>query len=357
MKDKKINFLSLAFTFAGCFLGAGYVSGQELWQFFGSFGVKGLAGVAGAVLMLAVMGIMLIRVAGMKQTGEMDSVVSVTGRPAGKMIFSITEIFFLFGIAVVMTAGAGSLLGSIFGIPERAGNVIFALIVAGISLAGLRGMVSAFSVSVPLMAVISLGVFVYLYAFAPERNFDMGTVTNTNPLISNIFISAPVFASYNLFASIGILTPIEKHIGSRKTLYAGIALGSVLLTVIAYAVLLSMAMDSASVTEELPMLRVAADVSPVLRYVFAVLLFAGMLGTAVSSVFAIIEYIREKLRPGKHFTAGAVFSVSVLMTAASLAGFSTLVSTVYPVCGYLGFAGIILIIVNYITRTVRQHEK
>ena len=33
-------------------LGAGYVSGQELWQFFGSFGAKGVAGLLVAVALL-----------------------------------------------------------------------------------------------------------------------------------------------------------------------------------------------------------------------------------------------------------------------------------------------------------------
>ena len=32
---KRISLLRLGVVFAGCFLGAGYVSGQELWQFFG----------------------------------------------------------------------------------------------------------------------------------------------------------------------------------------------------------------------------------------------------------------------------------------------------------------------------------
>ena len=42
---QKIGTLRLALTFAGCFLGAGYVSGQELWQYFGAFGARGLLGV------------------------------------------------------------------------------------------------------------------------------------------------------------------------------------------------------------------------------------------------------------------------------------------------------------------------
>ena len=38
--SQKIGTLRLALTFAGCFLGAGYVSGQELWQYFGAFGAS-----------------------------------------------------------------------------------------------------------------------------------------------------------------------------------------------------------------------------------------------------------------------------------------------------------------------------
>ena len=34
----------LAITYVGVFLGAGFVSGQELWQFFACFGPAGFAG-------------------------------------------------------------------------------------------------------------------------------------------------------------------------------------------------------------------------------------------------------------------------------------------------------------------------
>ena len=41
---KKISWVQLCFTFVGVFLGAGFVSGQELWKFFACFGAAGLAG-------------------------------------------------------------------------------------------------------------------------------------------------------------------------------------------------------------------------------------------------------------------------------------------------------------------------
>ena len=51
---KKISWVQLCFTFVGVFLGAGFVSGQELWKFFSCFGAAGLAGfLVSAVIMTA----------------------------------------------------------------------------------------------------------------------------------------------------------------------------------------------------------------------------------------------------------------------------------------------------------------
>ena len=36
--EQTISARQLGAAFSGCFLGAGYVSGREMWQFFGRFG-------------------------------------------------------------------------------------------------------------------------------------------------------------------------------------------------------------------------------------------------------------------------------------------------------------------------------
>lgn len=65
---KKISWVQLCFTFVGVFLGAGFVSGQELWKFFACFGAAGLAGfLVSAVIMTAAHGALLGLV---RSTGE-----------------------------------------------------------------------------------------------------------------------------------------------------------------------------------------------------------------------------------------------------------------------------------------------
>ena len=53
---KQIKTFSLAFTYVGCFLGAGFISGQELWQFFGAFGNWGYVGFVLAALRWLLLG-------------------------------------------------------------------------------------------------------------------------------------------------------------------------------------------------------------------------------------------------------------------------------------------------------------
>lgn len=65
---KKISASAMCFTFTGCFLGAGYVSGQELYQFFGAFGAAGIVGLFIAVALLGVFNVMLVSI--VKSTGD-----------------------------------------------------------------------------------------------------------------------------------------------------------------------------------------------------------------------------------------------------------------------------------------------
>lgn len=84
---KKLNLFSLGFTYAGCFLGAGYVSGQELWQFFGAFGIKGIYGLLLTVLIQLIFGVLLIRLVHKTNIYEMDRIAVKKDIPAVRAVF------------------------------------------------------------------------------------------------------------------------------------------------------------------------------------------------------------------------------------------------------------------------------
>ena len=107
--------MQLAFSYAGFYLGAGYLSGQELWQFFGVYGNRGILGMILAVLSLALLGMLLFAVAKSAGTEEFDRAIIRFYSPAALRTFAMLEMFFTFAVFVVMSAGGGALFALVSG--------------------------------------------------------------------------------------------------------------------------------------------------------------------------------------------------------------------------------------------------
>ncbi len=343
---KKINSLGLCFSFAGCFLGAGYVSGQELMQFFSSFGKMGYIGLFLAIMLQVLFGIVLIRLATKTGIFEMDRIVIPWENKALRSIFGILQAVLLFCIFVIMSAGTGALFEQVFGLPFFTGALILCVITALFAIKGVGAMVGVFSSFVPILVAVTVGISAFVLG---KNGFPQipSAQSVENPLLSNWIVSALTFVSYNIFGSIGIITLLGKSVKKKSTVYSGVTLGGVMLLVIAMGILLSIGTFSQSGESELPMLYVARKLSPVLGYVYAFLLFGGMLGTSVSCTVAFENFVSMKSEKASQKRVLVVILACVLCFFLSLAGFSDLIGFIYPVFGYLGFAALVLIIVNY----------
>lgn len=343
---KKIGFGKLGLAFAGSFLGAGYVSGQELWQFFGSFGAKGIAGLCIAVAVLFLMGVMMTRLNQLTGFADADKLVVCWNAAPLRIAVVALESVFLFGVVVIMTAGVGALANQLFGLPLWIGSLAFVIVVAAVSLAGLSGMVSAFSLTVPILAGVTL-LFGVLSVIKGGFCIPHGSSDGSNPLMSSWLIAAIAFACYNVFGSIAIVAPLGGHIKSKSHTYWGIGLGAALLFTIAVSVLLSMGAFPEAADAELPMLALASSLNEYLGYIYALLLLLAMFGTALSSLVAFTNLLclkSSKLEKGR---VSFVIVCAALVFCGSLFGFGDLIGVVYPIFGYLSSVFIILMAVHY----------
>lgn len=152
----EMKTLPLAFTYVGVFLGAGFVSGPELWQFFGAFGNWGYVGFLLAAVLFTLFGILLVRLTQVAHTDEMDRLLVPWNIPWLRGASGIVAAAFLFGVVVIMAAGSGALLEQMTGLPTWIGNALFMLAVALVALLGVTGMVSAFSALIPVLVLATL---------------------------------------------------------------------------------------------------------------------------------------------------------------------------------------------------------
>ena len=95
---KEIKSRQLAFTYAGCFIGAGFLSGQELWQFYGSFGRFGALGLVLAIMLQAGLGYICISLAQKKQVKEFEKLIVEKDNKPLRWFFVGLELLIVFFI-------------------------------------------------------------------------------------------------------------------------------------------------------------------------------------------------------------------------------------------------------------------
>ena len=347
MEEKKWNAGSIGLTFAGSFLGAGYVSGQELWQFFGSFGGGGLLGVLAAMALLAVFGLALMYIISRTGIAEMDAVLVPWERLAWlRKLSSALQLILLFGVIAIMYAGGGALLEQLFSLPTWLGRTLMAVLVTLVALRGLRGAVGAFSLIVPVIVALTLlfgGMALARYGVSLPA---FGAAQGSNPLMRSAAFGAVTFAFYNFFGSVGILAPLGEAASSGKAARRGVLLGTALLLLIAYSVLLAVMAVPETADAELPMLALAYGLSRPLGYVYGILLLLCMYGSALSMTVAITTYASARSERVEKRRGWFILALGALGYAASSVGFGDLISVVYPVFGYCSSVFIVCLLVH-----------
>lgn len=338
----------LAWIFAGCFLGAGFVSGQELWQFFGCFGRWALPALLLSILLLSGLGIILLRLAQCTGIEELDCIVIRQGIPWLRNLATALQIVFLLGIVTIMIAATGALISQLTGLPAWIGGLAMTVLVVVVAGFGLQGIIRVFSALVPIIVTATLVMGIVAVRQFGIDTFQLSTEGSSNPLLPNWFVAALTYTAYNFFGTIGILTPFGKRISSRKTVFSGVLLGGLALLVIACSILAALCVHPTAIDAELPMLALSFTINVPLGYVYGSLLLFGLFGTSCSCLVAVLTFLGIRFSAfAVHKTAGTVV-LALLAFAASLTGFGNLVSTVYPVFGYVSVLFLVGIVSHFL---------
>ena len=337
-QEKHLSAWQIGAVYIGTVVGAGFASGQEILQFFGYFGLWGIAGLAVAVWLFGVLGAKVMLLAGrMGGSSYRPLIDAVGGQRLGPLLnFVIT--FFLFGILVAMVAGTGAAFKQEFGLPHSLGLGLMAGLSGLTVVAGLGRVIDAISLVAPFLIIAVLGVSFYVLLAAPV---DLAWSAPEEATLPGWPLSALAYVSYNLTLALPILAPMGS-LAAPPTLKKGAFLGALGLGLSALAILLAIISEAPAVTKaEIPMLAIAAKVSPAVRRLYAFILVAEVYTTAIGSLYGFVSRLAS---PRRHlFKALAVLVAAAAFLAGHL-GFAKIVATVYPAMGIAGFLFLFLLI-------------
>lgn len=345
---RKIGIFSMAASFIGSMIGAGFVSGQELWLYFGSYGKSGFFGLFVSVFLLSAVTMLVFRIAVRTGAASPDTVLFSPGCPAVlRKVFGAVFLLFYFCVTTVMLAGVSALGVQLLGMPRYLGGLIAAILIMAVTYFGLRGMTIVFDFCIPVLVVSTI-----LISLIRLRSAGLSPVvfpeirTGTGLLRGNYLSSAVNYASYNIFASIGILSPLAPFLKSERSACIGSAAGGIFLALIAGFILLALCSSPESIAADLPMMDLAIRMGSIFAVSYGILLFLGMFGSGMSTLVAMNSFLQNRFPFLNSHRLSLLLVTGTASYLLSLCGFTDLVGTVYPVMGYVGFASVFLVILR-----------
>lgn len=327
--------LQMGSAFIGIMVGAGFASGQEILQYFTSFGQMGLLAAVISTLLFAFLGMNLMKLGSITQTtSHKDVVYRISGKYLGK-IMDFIIILTLFGVSVVMIAGAGAIFSQQFGLKAPHGSTVMAGIVILTVLLNVQKIITLIGAVTPFLILAIVLIFIYSITTVDMSISELHGVAIKQPTsMTNWFFSAINYVSYNIVAGAAMIivmggTEKNEKVAAYGGLIGGFGLG--MLIILSYvAIFINIDLVAGY---DMPLLKIVDNIHPTLGISMSIILFAMIYNTAVGSLFSFSARFVKTNTP--NFKVHVILTGIIVYVSSSI-GFTKLVTLFYPIVGYLG---------------------
>ena len=286
----KRGSLAVAWGYMGAVIGAGFASGQELVQFFVSYGSLGSRGVILAGCLFALFGGLLLFWVNVHQLDNYQSALkSLFGKRCSIIVDSLLALFLFLGICTMLSA-SGAVFYEHINQSKTTGVLLAYFGVLFFLFTGRRGMVSSYNLLVPikfLLLLIVAGYAAIIGGVVTPSNAIPGHLVN--PYVGNWTLASVLYVAYNFSLAMVVLVEYQPittfRDGVKGAFIGGLMLGLVAL-VCYYALLPCMPVI---IHYEIPMLYVAGAISVPAKAVYMVVLWIGILTTAIANTYGFAQ--------------------------------------------------------------------
>lgn len=339
MKEKVSigNILKFSGAFVACAIGSGFATGQEIMQFFSAYGVMGIAGTAITTVIFAWVGGMFMKHGYEQQLREPGDIIPYYfGQRFGKLFQIILQVF-LYGVFVIMIAGAGATLSEYFGLNPMVGRVGMALLAFFTVILGLTKVTDILGTLGTVIIIFAVGIGIYsLVANASNLSASLAliptlemTKTQGGWLVSGI-----LYPAFNAVVVVILASSIGKSANSAREARLGGTIGGVLFGLAVMIMNLGIVANiSGLYTKAVPTLVIAQEFSPVFGVIFSVIICCGIYTTTVPMLWGVV---RQFANDGTKKFVAMAFGLTVIGLILGMTDFKVLVNSIYPLSGYLG---------------------
>jgi len=333
--NNSFKIIVLAGAFVSFILGAGTATGQEILQFFVSFGYLGMGAILIAAILHMWFGAYAMDVGlRLKADDSKDVFIYFCGKYLGIFFYWFSQLFILV-VFVVMISGAGATVSEHFGSGIVTGRAIMAILVLITALLRLETIIKILGIAGPIIiifaVIVGAGSFDSTgFLHAGEMIEELSLLKATNYWWQSGF----VYSSFVLLVALPFLANLGKDEVKRKNVIIGGALGGLIMLVGVFAIYIGILSNIEKLhTKDIPTLFLANQISPILAFTFSIILLIAIYTTAVGMLWTVAT----------QFSKGNIIKYRIITIALTILGFfgglfpfAKIIELVYPIVGYIG---------------------
>ncbi len=328
------NVLSTVFLMLGAVIGAGFISGAELLNFFGTENF--LSSVIIAIFLTAVVFCLVFRAFKRFEKTE-DGVEKLLG---GKTVYSFFTCFSSYVFTASMLAGLDELWNSLNllnGVPVF--SIITIILISIFSQYGVKGLER---LNLFLMPAVLIIVNVLIFS---KHNLDLTAIKK--PLLTQT-IKSMLYVFMNTFICMPVMRECAKNKGKKSLILSSII---VALIVGAQSLIILCAIKGSSVLNRTHMPLFDLMNKGGFSIPFFLCLLVGTLTSAFSAYYPAYAFAKNK---GKKF--GVIVSAVLTLTLSRL-GLNLIVKYLYPLIGGLGALFVIRSLIGIKKKTNADNKR
>ena len=351
MNKKAMNGLNwkAIFQCAGGFvawvIGSGFATGQEVLQFFTSYGLASYAIVGVNLIGFLLVGTILLTTGYRhRETEGFEQFEYYCGPKLGKF-YSWLIPATLIPVMAVLISGAGATLSEYYGVNHYVGAAIMAVMVLVSYFIGFSRLVKVLSFIGPSIIAFCLLIGLVTVSrdfgnFAEVPSYEAALAESRSS--AHWIISAVLYVSYNFLCGSVYYTQLGKTRSSFAEARIGAVLGAILLmaaiAVINTGILLN---GGETAALAIPNLYLAKKISWMLGAVFSVFLVLGIFSACSAMMWTVCTKFSFGDEKKDRFLAVGVAGGTFLL---GLLSFSDLIGMFYPIIGYCGLIYLVCVV-------------
>jgi len=348
--------LKYAGAFIAWVIGSGFATGQEIFQFFSSYGYVSYGAVLINLLGFIFIGSILM-LAGYdhKTTRKFNHFKYYCGNKLGIVYTWLVPITLILTMTVLIAA-SGSALYEYYNVNRYIGSGIMAAMVLIAYLIGFENMVKIVSKIGPVLIIFVLivGSITLLNDFSNIGNIgDYSELLAISQPAPNWLLSAILYLSLNFLAGSTYYTALGRSAQNRSDAKWGAIIGAVALISVIVIMNTSYLLNAATAAHlSVPTLYLSMRISYVLGTIFTVVLMLGMFSSCSAMMWSFCNQLFADNKTKNRIVAIAVavftFAIGLFFT------FRDLVSIFYPFIGYVGLIFIGCVVYKGVRRIFKK---